>query len=658
MPVSLPGRPDLDQLRRQAKELRNAARLGEPIASGRIAGQLSPRPAGSVTLAVAQLVIAREHGFASWPKLKAAVEAAGEDSRRLLAGFLAASVEGPPELAASLLGADPSIGRANIFTAAVTGDADEVAELLADTPDSALAIDDERGWPPLLYACYTRWHRIDPRRAAGTVAAARLLLDAGASPNTNNGSRPNRRYRSALHGAVSANNPGVARLLLDRGAEPNDRLSLHEAAHWRDHECLRLLLGHGATLRGTWAVGEAAPWAVGEAAAAGDDEAVRLLLDAASRAEPAGRVAGLADEALPGAVRKGAAAVVETLLRFGADPNGAAGEEPPLRRAVRAGQLAVAGVLTDHGAIRDVSVADQFLGACARADRGEAERLLGGHPGLFGELSDADRAAIVEAATAAGTGPVSLMLDLGFSARARNDLGETALHTAAYEGRAETARLLLDHGADVDARDGNFNSTPLAFATVGSGERPNGDGDWTGTVRVLLEAGASRGGVWLTGGKAPNRQVAEMLLAYGVTQEQPGEADEPGAPPGVTSSAAEPLREIAEHVRVAYDTADVELFASLLHPEVRWGGGLEGCSDRAQVLARYQDQMRQGFRAEITATEVRGDAVVIGLAVARPADGARPCPPEVVYQVLRVREGMIVSITGAPDLAAARAAAT
>jgi ankyrin repeat protein len=490
------------------------------------------------------------------------------------------------------------------------------------------------------------------------VAVARLLLDAGASPNTNNCSLPNRHYRSALHGAVSTNNPGVTRLLLDRGAEPNDRLSLHEAAHWRDHECLRLLLGHGATLRGTWAVGNAAE--------AGDDEAVRLLLDAASGTEPAGWVADLADEALPGAVRKGSAAVVETLLRFGADPNGAADEEPPLRRAVRAGQPAVADVLTDHGAVGDVSVVDQFLGAGARADRAEAERLLGRHPGLFGELSDADRAAIVEAATAAGTGPVSLMLDLGFSARARNELGETALHTAAYEGRAETVRLLLDHGADIDPRDGNFDSTPLAFATVGSGERPNDDGDWTGTVRALLEAGASRDGVWLTGGKAPSRPVAEVLLAYGVTQDQPGEADEPGEPPGpsssaaelLPSSAAEPLYEIAEHVRVAYDTADTELFASLLHPEVRWGGGLEGCSNRAQVLARYQGQLRQGFRAQVTATEVRGDAVVIGLAVARPADGARPRPPAAVYQVLRVREGMIVSISGAQDLAAARAAAT
>lgn len=62
---SLPDRPDLDQLRRQAKELRNAGRDGEPDALSRLAAY---RPAGApVTLAAAQLVVAREHGFSSWP---------------------------------------------------------------------------------------------------------------------------------------------------------------------------------------------------------------------------------------------------------------------------------------------------------------------------------------------------------------------------------------------------------------------------------------------------------------------------------------------------------------------------------------------------------------------------------------------------------------
>ncbi len=74
MPVPLPGRPNLGQLRRQAKELRDAARRGEPGALDRVTRLYRAAPQGGVTLAAAQLVIARELGFTSWPRLKAAAE--------------------------------------------------------------------------------------------------------------------------------------------------------------------------------------------------------------------------------------------------------------------------------------------------------------------------------------------------------------------------------------------------------------------------------------------------------------------------------------------------------------------------------------------------------------------------------------------------------
>jgi hypothetical protein len=65
----LPARPDLDQLRRQARELHRAALGGDARALRRLR-QVS----GTVTLSAAQLAIAREAGFASWPRLKAEVE--------------------------------------------------------------------------------------------------------------------------------------------------------------------------------------------------------------------------------------------------------------------------------------------------------------------------------------------------------------------------------------------------------------------------------------------------------------------------------------------------------------------------------------------------------------------------------------------------------
>lgn len=65
----LPSRPDLDQLRRQARELLRAADAGEPAAITRIR-VVSPQ----LTLSAAQLALAREYGFRSWPALRAAVE--------------------------------------------------------------------------------------------------------------------------------------------------------------------------------------------------------------------------------------------------------------------------------------------------------------------------------------------------------------------------------------------------------------------------------------------------------------------------------------------------------------------------------------------------------------------------------------------------------
>jgi len=64
----LPAHPDLDQLRRQARELHRAAQGGDARALGQLQ-QIS----GQVTLSAAQLAIARDYGFPSWPRLKAEV---------------------------------------------------------------------------------------------------------------------------------------------------------------------------------------------------------------------------------------------------------------------------------------------------------------------------------------------------------------------------------------------------------------------------------------------------------------------------------------------------------------------------------------------------------------------------------------------------------
>src|SRR3954470_10594070 len=69
----LPPRPNLDQLKRQARELQRRS------------------PAG-MTLADAQLAIARDYGFASWARLKRHVESAREGT------YLLRYVRTPDEL--------------------------------------------------------------------------------------------------------------------------------------------------------------------------------------------------------------------------------------------------------------------------------------------------------------------------------------------------------------------------------------------------------------------------------------------------------------------------------------------------------------------------------------------------------------------------------
>ena len=155
MSASLPERPDLGQLRRQAKELCAAARRGDPGAVERFARHYGSASHGAVTLAAAQLVLARELGFASWPQLKAAVEARARTPRRVAEMFVAASVGGRMREATTLLGTAPGIASYSLDAAAVLGDAEQVREMLAADPAAAVAIDEVRGWPPLLYACYS-----------------------------------------------------------------------------------------------------------------------------------------------------------------------------------------------------------------------------------------------------------------------------------------------------------------------------------------------------------------------------------------------------------------------------------------------------------------------------------------------------------------------
>jgi hypothetical protein len=73
---TLPAHPNLDQLRHQAKDLLRSAKTGDSDALGQIQAVSE-----QLTLASAQLAVALAYGFASWPKLKAEVEARTSGAR-------------------------------------------------------------------------------------------------------------------------------------------------------------------------------------------------------------------------------------------------------------------------------------------------------------------------------------------------------------------------------------------------------------------------------------------------------------------------------------------------------------------------------------------------------------------------------------------------
>jgi ankyrin repeat protein len=532
----------------------------------------------------------------------------------MAADFVAASIEGRPRQARSLLAADPAIATRDLIAATVLGEADTVASMLAANPEAAVTIDAERGWPPLLYACYSRWHQLDPHRASGLADVVRALLAAGANPNTNDGGRPR---RSALMGAVAVNNPAVVEVLLDAGAHPDSGQPIGEAAAQADHRCLELLLAHQARVTGTWAVGAAVY--------ADDPVALRLLLDALTPDEA--RVT--ATEALPEAA---SLAVASALLDAGADPNATHDGISAHRRAVRAGKPDIAERLRAEGASDDATEADRFVGAALRGDRATATRLRA-------NLTDQDQSLIVDAAGQRPAEVIALMLDVGFAVGARNELGEQPLHNAAYWGNAPVVRLLLDADAEVDARDARFDATPLAYATVGSGEQAGKPGDWPGTVRLLLDAGASRQDVWVTG-KPPSEELVPLLREHGIGPETDTEVHEPA--PGDIGTGA--LAGIARQLKTAYETSDLDLLASLLHPDVRWA---DSCTNSTQVIDWYRRLHAEGTVPTVLDMNVDRDTVVLGLSVSRPAEGARPVPQR-VNQVFTVEDGQIVRISGRP----------
>jgi ankyrin repeat protein len=442
----------LDALHRQARELERAHRRGDADALARVA-PFRPDAAKPLKDAGAQLVIAREHGFPTWVKLRAYVErldlngaglehAFHEDMdyyEERADGLLASARDRTPSAEAVFEGerVEMTPAGARVVVAQRHGFASWSAlrrhvEGLAESGEpfarAYRALEDGRHddlaallsqFPELARANGTNGNALI--NMAGDAETLRVLLDAGADV-----AHANAHGWTPLHQAAYGNRGDLARLLLDAGA-PAD------------------LSGRGA---GGTPLVVALFW--------GHREVVDDVLLSAGRAPDNLRVAA----------GTGDLATIDAMVSADGVVSEAAG--------------ALRGFYRPHGgfpawtpADDPQEIVDEALSWAARADRVAAIELLAER----GARLDADvyrGTALTWAAAQGRVAAIRALVELGADVDARATFGGpshgegvTALHVAAQAGHAEAVEALLAAGADPRLRDGLYDGPASGWAEQG-----------------------------------------------------------------------------------------------------------------------------------------------------------------------------------------------
>ncbi|MFC0545934.1 ankyrin repeat domain-containing protein [Kutzneria chonburiensis] len=443
---SLPDDPSFDHLRRQARALHRAVVAGDADALARVRrsyGTFSRFP-----LATAQLVVAREYGFASWARLKEHVavidryrwprrngmpvtSSPSDEFCRL--ACLNYTNDDPASRARAVLPDEP-----HIWAAAAAGNTARVASLLAADPSLARREGGPHLWEPLAYLAYSR---VSP---GVPLLTARLLLDYGADPNTGYlwGGLPS--PFTLLTGVFGEGEQGadrqprhpqslaLAEMLLRAGADPNDSQTLYNRQFNADDSHLTLLFRYGLGR------GDGGPWRA-RLSLPSPPELMATQLRWAVTHDQRDRVRLMVSEG------------VEFRTGF-------------VELALVNGNTSVAEFLRSAGAVEPVlDPVSSFVAAVLSGgsfDPAVVSSALAARPGLVVWAAANDR---LEA--------VRLLVSLGFDVNTlgRGDVPleqpwQTALHTAAGRGNLAMAELLLSLGADPSIRDARFDATPLGWA--------------------------------------------------------------------------------------------------------------------------------------------------------------------------------------------------
>ncbi len=130
--------------------------------------------------------------------------------------------------------------------------------------------------------------------------------------------------------------------------------------------------------------------------------------------------------------------------------------------------------------------------ACELGDEAVFHEFLSKHPDAAKTLSESDRQKLPNAAKTNNTEAVRLMLEAGWPVDAQGEMGATALHWAGFNGNAAMTREILRFHPALELKPREYEGAALAWAVYGSGNSwHRNTGDYVGTIRALLEAGAT-----------------------------------------------------------------------------------------------------------------------------------------------------------------------
>ncbi|KAJ5605614.1 hypothetical protein N7510_008395 [Penicillium lagena] len=375
--------------------------------------------------------------------------------------------------------------------------------------------------------------------AKGHKEVVQILLDHGADVNAVGGYYGNTPYAASARGHRE-----VVQMLLDHGADANALDALYPASARGYKEVVEILLDKGADVN---AQGGYFGNALYAASVAGYDEVVQILLDHGADVNVQDGTNG---SVLQAASAEGHKEVVQLLLDHGADVNVNTlghGFGNALQAASAHGYKEVVQILLDQGA--DVNAKGGYYGNAlyAASDRGynELVKILLDQGANANAQGGEDGNALHTASAKGHKEVVQLLLNHGANVNALGGYYSNALQAALAKDHKEVAQILLDHGADVNAKGGSMamHSKPhplqatkrwskyfsIKVPTYDNALQAASSAGHKYVVQILLDHGAdvnAKGGFYGSAVRAASawyhKEVVRMLLDHGaITSTKP-----------------------------------------------------------------------------------------------------------------------------------------